>query len=46
MFDHCDYGIALPTGSDLRERINHALLTLIESGEVSRLNATWFGIRE
>ena len=32
-FDHQDYGIALPTGSSLREPINQALLEKIRSPE-------------
>lgn len=46
MFEHCDYGIALPRGSVLRKRINQALLTLAESGELAKLNSKWFGERE
>ncbi|MCK0126437.1 transporter substrate-binding domain-containing protein [Gelidibacter sp. F2691] len=37
------YGIALPTGSPLREEINVALLRLIETGAYSDLSAKWFG---
>lgn len=37
-----DYGIALPQGSDLRERINVALLRLQESGEYDALYLSWF----
>ncbi|WP_229801225.1 transporter substrate-binding domain-containing protein [Tateyamaria omphalii] len=37
-----DYGIALPQGSDLRERINLALLNLQESGEYDTLYLQWF----
>ena len=37
------YGIALPTGSPLREDINVALLRLIETGVYSDLSVKWFG---
>lgn len=37
------YGIALPTGSPLREEINVALLRLIETGAYSELSEKWFG---
>ncbi|WP_179381215.1 transporter substrate-binding domain-containing protein [Jannaschia marina] len=37
------YGIALPTGSDLRERINRALLRLEEDGTYGEIQRTWFG---
>ena len=37
------YGIALPTGTPLREDINVALLRLIETGVYSDLSVKWFG---
>lgn len=37
-----DYGIALPTGSPLREDINQAVLKLRESGAYGELVDTWF----
>ncbi|MEM8577639.1 MAG: transporter substrate-binding domain-containing protein [Pseudomonadota bacterium] len=37
-----DYGIALPQGSDLRERVNVALLNLQESGVYEELYWKWF----
>lgn len=37
-----DYGIALPQGSALRERINLALLNIQESGEFDALYLKWF----
>jgi polar amino acid transport system substrate-binding protein len=43
MFEHCDYGIAMPCGSVLRKQINQALLKLSESNELSKLNSKWFG---
>jgi ABC-type amino acid transport substrate-binding protein len=38
-----DYGIALPTGSPLREELNRALLVLRESGEYTAIERKWFG---
>lgn len=38
-----NYGIALPTGSPLREDINRALLSLRESGKYDTLRARYFG---
>ncbi|SNS18985.1 transporter substrate-binding domain-containing protein [Antarctobacter heliothermus] len=40
-----DYGIALPTGSPLRESINQAILQLRESGEYGALVDAWFDDR-
>ncbi|MEO0391350.1 MAG: transporter substrate-binding domain-containing protein, partial [Pseudomonadota bacterium] len=37
-----DYGIALPQGSDLRERINVALLNVQEAGVYEDLYWRWF----
>ncbi len=37
------YGIALPQGSPLRQRIDVALLQLREDGTYARLVTTWFG---
>ncbi len=37
------YGIVVPEGDGLRERINLALLTLTEKGDVRRLQEKWFG---
>ena len=42
-FESQDYGIALPEGSPLRERINRALLRLIESDELEDIKKKWFG---
>ncbi len=39
------YGIALPTGSPLREPLNQSLLRLREDGTYDRLRASWFGGR-
>jgi ABC-type amino acid transport substrate-binding protein len=38
-----DYAIALPQGSRLREKINRAVLALLESGETKRIRSKWFG---
>ena len=40
------YGIAFPQGSELRERVNRALLRLSETGEYDAINARWFGSAE
>ncbi len=37
------YGIALQSGSELREAVNRALLTLQESGQYARIYNRWFG---
>ncbi|ACV68381.1 glutamine ABC transporter substrate-binding protein GlnH [Desulfohalobium retbaense] len=37
------YGIAFPQGSDLREKVNIALLKMIESGEYAEIYEKWFG---
>jgi len=38
-----NYGIALPSGSTLKEPINQTLLKLRENGEYDRLHQKWFG---
>jgi ABC-type proline/glycine betaine transport system substrate-binding protein len=43
IFKEKSYGIALPRKSDLRDRINIALLQLEESGEYEEINKRWFG---
>jgi ABC-type amino acid transport substrate-binding protein len=43
IFEPQDYGLALPQGSPLREKINRAILTLIESDELERTVAKWLG---
>lgn len=43
VFKSENYGIALPTGSDLREPINQALLTIQETGLYAALHTKWFG---
>ena len=36
IFEPQDYGLALPKGSQLREKINRAILKLMESDEFER----------
>jgi polar amino acid transport system substrate-binding protein len=43
IFQEEDYGIALPTGSPLREPINAALLRLKSSGRYDKICEKWFG---
>jgi polar amino acid transport system substrate-binding protein len=43
IFQEEDYGIALPTGSPLREPINTALLRLHSSGRYTTIYKKWFG---
>jgi len=43
IFEPQDYGLALPQGSPLREKINRAILNLIESDELDRIKKKWFG---
>ncbi len=41
-FEEHDYGMIVPEGSPWREKINRALLRLVESGEYDRLQRQWF----
>jgi len=43
IFKEKSYGIALPEKSDLRDRINIALLKLMETGKYEEVNKKWFG---
>ena len=43
LFAPQDYGLALPQGSRLREKINRNILAAIESGEIEEILARWFG---
>jgi ABC-type proline/glycine betaine transport system substrate-binding protein/ABC-type amino acid transport substrate-binding protein len=43
IFKEKSYGIVLPENSELRDRINIALLKLMESGVYEQLNKKWFG---
>ncbi|MEQ6203656.1 transporter substrate-binding domain-containing protein [Sulfitobacter sp. HNIBRBA2951] len=43
VFNPESYGIALPTGSPLREQLNQSLLRLREDGTYDALRVKWFG---
>ncbi len=43
VFQEQGYGIALPSGSSLREPLDRVLLRLRESGDYDALKAEWFG---
>jgi polar amino acid transport system substrate-binding protein len=43
VFQKQDYGIAFPTGSELREEVNRALLDIQEDGTYNRIYDRWFG---
>jgi len=43
IFEPQNYGLALPEGSPLREKINRAILKLTESDELERIKRKWFG---
>jgi len=43
IFEPQDYGLALPQGSPLREKLNRAILTLRESDELERTLEKWLG---
>ena len=45
LLDPQQYGIGLPSGSELRTPINEALLALEENGEIERLYEKWFGAK-
>ncbi|MBV1903119.1 MAG: transporter substrate-binding domain-containing protein, partial [Marinosulfonomonas sp.] len=42
-FQRENYGIALPSGSDLAEPLNQSLLKLRENGSYDTLYRQWFG---
>ncbi len=42
-FSPQDYGLALPTGSKLREDINRVILAMIEDGEMEGILTHWLG---
>ncbi|MBV1868008.1 MAG: transporter substrate-binding domain-containing protein [Marinosulfonomonas sp.] len=44
IFQRENYGIALPSGSDLAEPLNQSLLKLRENGSYDALYREWFGI--
>ena len=43
IFEPQDYGLALPQGSPLREKINRSILTLMESDELQITITKWLG---
>jgi len=43
IFDSFDYGIALPSGSPLREELNTAILRMREDGTLNRIKDEWLG---
>jgi ABC-type amino acid transport substrate-binding protein len=43
IFEPQDYGLVLPQGSPLREKMNLAILTLVENDELARTVAKWLG---
>ena len=43
IFEPQDYGLALPQGSPLREKLNRAILTLKENDELARSVEKWLG---
>ncbi len=43
LFEKQSYGIALPSGSKLREKINQAFLMIKESGKYDVIYRKWFG---
>lgn len=43
LIERQSYGIAFPTGSELRESVNRALLEMEESGRLGTIRAKWFG---
>lgn len=42
-FQKKSYGFAFPVGSDYRDKINVALLELIENGDYQEIRQKWFG---
>jgi len=43
IFEPQNYGLAMPQNDPLREKINRAILKLIESDEMERIKNKWFG---
>jgi ABC-type amino acid transport substrate-binding protein len=43
MFESFDYGLGLPNGSPLRERLNTAILQMREDGTFERILEQWLG---
>lgn len=38
-----DYGMATAQGSELREKINRTILSIIEKGQMDEIRSKWFG---
>jgi polar amino acid transport system substrate-binding protein len=45
-FDSFDYGIALQSGSPIREGLNTAILQIREDGTLDRIREKWFGVHD
>jgi polar amino acid transport system substrate-binding protein len=45
-FDSFDYGIALQSGSPIREGLNAAILQIREDGTLDRIREKWFGVHD
>jgi len=43
VFQPENYGIAFPSGSELREDLDQVLLTMREDGSYAELQQKWFG---
>ena len=43
LFESFDYGLGLPNGSPLRERLNMAILKMREDGTLTRIREQWLG---
>ena len=43
IFESFDYGLGLPNGSPLRERLNTAILRMREDGTLNRIREQWMG---
>ncbi|CAB1076683.1 hypothetical protein D1AOALGA4SA_4478 [Olavius algarvensis Delta 1 endosymbiont] len=43
IFEPQDYGLALPQGSPLREKLNLTILKLVGSDELERISSKWLG---
>lgn len=46
IFESFDYGLGLPSGSPLRERLNTAILRMREDGSLDRIREQWLGSRD
>ena len=43
VFASQDYGMATAQGSELREKINRTILSIIEKGQMDEIRSKWFG---